>query len=229
MALTFFIILIYIIMIFIEISIISLKVTGMSREKARFQVISLLTSTGFTTRESELITQHPIRRKIAERIMIFKYIGGIIGTATLFNVYVDVVAQRITWNDFFIWLFMLSAIFAILKNKWILRNIDVFVERQLIRQSKENKKRYDSPSLLESEDFGIVDIVLEQGSYLVGLRIKDAGLKTKYIQVLQIGKGDKRYPFPKPEYVFEEGDRLTMYGKLDAIKSLVINDIEDAS
>ena len=226
MALTYFIILLYIIIIFMEIFIISLKITGMSREKARFQVISLLSSTGFTTRESELITQHPIRRKIAERIMIFKYFGSIIGTATLFNVYVVMVKEQIKIMDVAIWLIMLSTIFAILKNKWIVSKIDTFVEHSLVKQSRENKRRYNSKALLESEDFGIVDVVLDQGSYLAGLRIKDSGLKTKSIAVIQIGKGDKHYPFPKHDYIFEAGDKLTIYGKLDAIKSLVMSDVE---
>jgi len=229
MALTYFIILIYIVMIFIEVSIISLKITGMSREKARFQVISLLTSTGFTTRESELITQHPIRRKIAERIMIFKYFASIIGTATLFNVYVELLKEQIKTIDIVIWLIMLSAIFGILKNKWIILRIDTFVERSLVKQARENKRRYNSQALLDSEDFGIVDVVLDQGNYLVGLRIKDSGLKSKFIQVLQIGKGDKNYPFPKPEYIFEDGDKLTIYGKMDEVKNLVMSDVEDVS
>jgi len=229
LALTYFIILLYIIIIFMEIFIISLKITGMSRDKARFQVISLLSSTGFTTRESELITQHPIRRKIAERIMIFKYFGSIIGTATLFNVYVEMVKEQIKLMDVAIWLILLSAIFAVLKNKWIISKIDIFVEHSLVKESRENKRRYNSKTLLESEDFGIVDVVLDQGNYLVGLRIKDSGLKTKYIQVLQISKGDKHYAFPKPEYIFEAGDKLTIYGKLDEVKNLVINDFEDVS
>ncbi|MBP3967169.1 hypothetical protein I8J30_31320, partial [Paenibacillus sp. DLE-14] len=48
----------------VEISAILMRATGLNRDISRFQVISLLTSTGYTTKESELISNHPIRRRI---------------------------------------------------------------------------------------------------------------------------------------------------------------------
>ena len=51
----------------VEILAIVFRITGLDSQKARFQVISILTHTGFTTRESELIAQHPLRRKAGER------------------------------------------------------------------------------------------------------------------------------------------------------------------
>ena len=44
---------------------IALEATGMQRAKARFQALSALTCTGFTTTEAESIVEHPKRRKIA--------------------------------------------------------------------------------------------------------------------------------------------------------------------
>lgn len=227
MWITFFILLIYIMVIFIEISIISLKLTGLPMDKARFQVISLLTSTGFTTKESELITQHPVRRKIAERIMIFKYFGGIVGTATLFNIYTTWVMKKIEMIDIVIWIVLLTIIFAVIKSNWILSQVDYFIEIQLTRQSERNKARIDSENLWVRNDFGIVDVVLDENSYLVGTRLKDSNLKKSYIQILQIDKGDRHYPFPKPEITFSVGDKLTIYGNLNNIKELIMNSIEN--
>jgi len=42
----------------------ALGATGMQRIKARFQALSSITGTGFTTRESESIVNHPKRRQI---------------------------------------------------------------------------------------------------------------------------------------------------------------------
>lgn len=229
MAITYFIFAIYIILIFIEIFIISMKVTGLPRDKARFQVISLLTSTGFTTRESELITQHPTRRKIAERIMIFKYFAGIIGTATLFNAFINSVAKKTEIFDVVIWIALLSVIFIIMGNRWIINKIDSFVEYQLMKQSEAYKKRFKSKNLWTTEEFGIVDIVLSEASYLIGIKLKDSGLKSNFIQVLQVDKGDMHYPFPKADYVFEVGDRLTIYGNLSNIKMLIMDDYANDS
>ncbi len=43
--------------------------TGLPERKARFQVISILTNTGFTTGESEVITSSRRRRRLASRMM----------------------------------------------------------------------------------------------------------------------------------------------------------------
>ena len=43
---------------------VALEATGMERARARFQAMSALTGTGFTTREAENIVGHPRRRLI---------------------------------------------------------------------------------------------------------------------------------------------------------------------
>ena len=53
------------------------RITGLTKEKARFQVISMITCAGFTTSESEIITTNRGRRRLAITCMI---------TGTLFNV-----------------------------------------------------------------------------------------------------------------------------------------------
>ena len=40
------------------------RLTGLTAERARFQVTSLLTGTGFTTKESEIIMTSPRRRRL---------------------------------------------------------------------------------------------------------------------------------------------------------------------
>ena len=42
----------------------ALMLTGVSRELARFQSRSAFTGVGYTTKESESITTHPVRRQI---------------------------------------------------------------------------------------------------------------------------------------------------------------------
>ncbi|MBQ6427870.1 MAG: hypothetical protein IJK03_03765, partial [Oscillospiraceae bacterium] len=58
-----FIILIY--WIITELFTILFRFTGLPDERARFQVISLLTGCGYTTRESELFISNRSRRRLA--------------------------------------------------------------------------------------------------------------------------------------------------------------------
>ena len=56
-----------------EIFTILFRLTGLPEKKARFQAVSLLTTSGFTTGESELIMKVTLRRKIARAAMILGY------------------------------------------------------------------------------------------------------------------------------------------------------------
>ena len=47
-----------------------MRLTGLPDNVARFQSLSAMTGTGFTTRESELIVNYPIRRRVLMTLMI---------------------------------------------------------------------------------------------------------------------------------------------------------------
>lgn len=53
----------------------ALEATGMERTKARFQALSAITGTGFTTREAESIVDHPKRRRIATWLILLGNMG----------------------------------------------------------------------------------------------------------------------------------------------------------
>ena len=56
---------------------IALEATGMPRTKARFQVLSAITGTGFTTSEAESVVNHPKRRRIATWLIFIGNTGVI--------------------------------------------------------------------------------------------------------------------------------------------------------
>jgi len=62
------------------------RITGLPDEKARFQVVSLLTGCGFTTRESEMILSTKERRNLARMTMLFGYVFNISIVSVLINV-----------------------------------------------------------------------------------------------------------------------------------------------
>ncbi|MFB6249567.1 MAG: hypothetical protein ABEL97_13455 [Salinibacter sp.] len=47
--------------------------TGLSQEAARFQTRSIITGTGFTTREAEHIVDHPVRRRISLTLSVVNW------------------------------------------------------------------------------------------------------------------------------------------------------------
>ena len=65
------------------------RLTGLPDDRARFQVLSLLTGTGFTTRESELILGSRRRRRLARVTMLFGYVFNVTIVSALVNVFLS--------------------------------------------------------------------------------------------------------------------------------------------
>lgn len=68
-----------------RIATVALMFTGLSKDAARFQSRSAFTGAGFTTSESELIVQHPVRRRIIMVLMFLGNAGLITVIATLMS------------------------------------------------------------------------------------------------------------------------------------------------
>lgn len=65
------------------------RFSGLPDEKARFQVLSLLTGTGFTTRESEMILSNRRRRRLARVTILFGYVFNLTIITTFINVFLS--------------------------------------------------------------------------------------------------------------------------------------------
>lgn len=65
------------------------RFTGLPDEKARFQVMSLLTGTGFTTRESEMILISRRRRRLGRATILFGYVFNITIITAFINIFVS--------------------------------------------------------------------------------------------------------------------------------------------
>lgn len=59
----------------VRISAVTMRLTGLPENVARFQCVSALTGTGFTTSESEMIVNYPVRRRILAILMIVGNLG----------------------------------------------------------------------------------------------------------------------------------------------------------
>ena len=55
------IVVVFVSVMIIKVAAVALQLTGLDKPTANFQALSALTGTGFTTREAELVTNHPMR------------------------------------------------------------------------------------------------------------------------------------------------------------------------
>ncbi|MGL5066809.1 MAG: TrkA C-terminal domain-containing protein [Sarcina sp.] len=213
-----FLIFLTIFMIVINFFAILFRLTGIPMHKARFQVISLLTSTGYTTKESELIAQHPVRRKIASWLMIFSYLSTAIFISFIIKIIShglnNVKSMSITAG---LVVGFALVVFLIVRSS-IPERIELWIERIILNSKRWHSMHEDKIiNVLHRKGYGISEIYVGKSNYLVGKSIIDSGLKDLEIQVLSIDRGDTLINFPSPHYTFEVTDRVTVYGNIKNI------------
>ena len=210
-----FIICVIVFLIIIDVFAILFRLTGMSREKARFQVISLLTSTGYTTKESELITQHPTRRKLASALMITSYVS----TLTLISFLVNMLSKRLI-NVKSLSAIVLFLICAVMFFKSpILETLEDIIEHIVEKSTlwKKSNPKYLN-FITKHKGYSICEVYLSENSDLIGKSIVESKLSSIEIKVLSIDQGHELINFPTPDYIFEEHDKLMVYGNTKNIR-----------
>ena len=125
-SLILFVLFIIVYIVISDIITILFRLTGMTEEKARFQVISLLTNSGFTTRESEAVVSSKLRRRLARATMLFGYAFTVTIVSTTVNFFMTM--DRTELDSLLILLPILAA---------------VLVAFHLIRRSSFVKTRFD--------------------------------------------------------------------------------------
>ncbi len=68
--------------------------------------------------------------------------------------------------------------------------------------------------------YGVADIVVRDGSDLVGQAIGDSSLRDLDVSVLMVQKNGHVHPNPRRDHILEVNDRLTCFGHLDSMRAL---------
>ena len=165
LELVYFLALLAILFFIIEIVTVIFKITGLNEKKARYQVISIITHTGFTTRESELVTQHPLRRKIASYLMILSYVAQVTLISILFRLLQP--GSGAGFDLVIIFIVLIVTIIFFTRNKYVISKLDNLLEKYILRQMKVNRKYRTIDEVLKlNEDFAVSEIILEEKSPL---------------------------------------------------------------
>ena len=210
-----------------EIFTILFRLTGLPEKKARFQAVSLLTTSGFTTSESELIMKTTLRRKVARSAMILGYTFS----AAFISIFVSLIitlgtdGNKETTEDLWIVVLTLVAIlivFIILTKIKLVKDLfDKFVTKISYRMLK-NK----SDNILTVIDKYSTDIIAEIYLAFVPELFIDKNLEKSRIKqdfgivVLAVSRKNKIFNSIQKDFVFEKGDVVTLYGDEKSIKEI---------
>ncbi|MEH7180659.1 hypothetical protein [Neobacillus vireti] len=220
-----FFLLIYFIIIttVIEIFVILFRLTDLKLEVSWFQVISLMTGTGFTTGESELILGHPIRRKLATFLILF----GAFSLAVIISSISTILSDDLRTKEILYMAGGVLLVFALLKLK--------SVQTKLSKLFKQDMKQN-----IELDDLPIRDIFMsEKQDLLLNLHIyKESTLFQKQISevihdydelefvVLFILRGELKLRKNIYHTQIHEGDQILIFGDKNVISKLLKKDIK---
>ena len=197
------------------------RLTGLPADKARFQVISLLTGTGFTTRESEMILSSRRRRRLARGTMLFGYVFNITIVSAFINVFISMKVVQVGPQlfGFLIPLGTAALIFVFMRVPKIHAWGDSLL-RRLADRVFDRQETFNAVLLIDnigSESIAQVTVRHIPEEYR-GRSLAETGLRaeTGILVMLVERRGGKPEP-AKAETVFEPGDKLTVFGDYGTI------------
>lgn len=202
------------------------RLTGMTEERARFQVISLLTNSGFTTQESEAVVNLKIRRRLAKGTMLFGYSFTVTILSTTVNVFMTMSDSELsTVIVLFPVLLIILCIFYYLRRSTFLKSkFDKWIETIGYR-------------IMFGKDANQVILVEEYGSMVVAhiylhtvpeiLRdttLADSGIMSVHkLMIMMVKSPDKDAMQANGTTVLQPKDTIIVLGKRSTIREIFEN------
>lgn len=202
-----------------------LKLTGMSYDVARFQARSAFTGTGFTTTESEMIINHPVRRKIIGSLMVTGNIGFISFVSSLVISFLGASPEESSskWYLVLRISIMLGGVFILFlvaRSHWVDRLIQFFIERALKRWTHLNVQDYESLLNLSGE-YSVFQYQIHENSWLADRTLETLQIINEGVLVLGVKRFDGYYVgAPQRDTMLYKEDEVVFYGKERVIRDL---------
>lgn len=200
----------------------ALMFTGLSREAARFQARSAFSGVGYTTRESENIVNHPVRRRIVMILMLLGNIGiATVIASIMLSVSSSVEASAIDrlWTLGYLVLGF-AFLFYFFSSRFVERQMNKVIAWALIQFTDLEVRDYDA--LLQLADgFAVTEFLVDAKHWMAGGNLKDLRLSDEGILILGIHRSGSNYQgVPRALDTIEAGDTIILYGNLENIKRL---------
>ena len=214
-----FIILIY--WVITELFTFLFRFTGLPIEKARFQVISLLTGTGFTTRESEIILASRRQRRLARVTMLFGYAFNVTIVSAFINVIISMSDSQAEHRivGLLIPLGTVAMIFACMRVPAIHASGENTL-RRLADRVFDRKETFNAVLLVDyigSESIAQVTLRHIPEEYKEKTLAETSLRADTGILVMLVERNGSK-PMPaQADTVFETGDKLTVFGNYKTI------------
>ena len=225
-------------MFMIEIFSVAFKLTGLATNKLKFQVASLFTSAGFTTAESELITNDDRRRRIAVTCMYTGHIFSVVIMGLVINVFISIWAtvntnpEQVSFTEWYFIVFYVSLGLFLLVSFIKIPPINKRFQRLLENVAINASKRRRNTNIVTAIDYygrsAVVEIILNRiPDFMNEVTLFEMELTKKYsFIILSIKRGSRRVIVSK-DTMLVKGDVLVAYGLINDIRAAFVDSLGD--
>ena len=197
----------------------ALEMTGISRDTARFQALSAFFGVGFTTTESELVVNRPVRRRIIRDLIV-------VGNLGILSIIASAVASIVAAHpsevpgQLGIIVGVLALLFLSGRVPFVIRIVDWVVRTTLERSGAVRALDYEK-LLRIRQGFSVSEIAVEANGWLDGRRLAELRARDEGLNVIAIVNPDGQYQgMPRGTTELQAGQTLIVYGPDAAIQSL---------
>lgn len=208
------------------------RITGMPKNKAIFQVISLLTNSGYTTSESEIVVSNRFRRRLAIACMITGYVFSVIIISLIVNLLTHLNQNQINTSFRIVLLaFSFFSLFLIIANIPFIKNhfnkiIEDLATKLITRKNKENiitiLDVYGKSAIAEIYLNSTPEIIKEK-------TLAQSNLKANYNLNIMMIKRKNRIIEVTADTIIQTRDLIVVFGEQQTIKDLFSNVEKDNS
>ncbi|MHC4733913.1 MAG: TrkA C-terminal domain-containing protein, partial [Planctomycetota bacterium] len=210
MNLVLFITVLIVSFIIVRIGAIAFQLTGIEWSLAKFQALSCFTATGFTTKESELITSDLRRRRIATVLIVFGHAGFVTMIATFANSLrpraeadkLDVPFSAFTISDKVLpWINLIIIVAAIyityklFSNTTFARRLTNVLRNRIIKKEMIKSVSFEELAVATG-GYGVSRIKIREDNPILGKALSESELRKDDITVLAIVRADRTLPNP---------------------------------
>ena len=200
----------------------ALMMTGLSWDTASFQSYSAFFGVGFTTKEAEMVVNHPVRRRIIRDLIFAGNIGLTSGLATLIVTVLQGdkhVNPLLIVGSLIIGILLLMLLFRV---GWLQKIIDRNIQRALEKAGLVRALDYELLLRIQA-GFCVSEIEILPDTCLAGRMLKESRPAEWGVLIMAIAReGQVMAGIPGPRTVVQAGDVLTAYGQEDDLKKILL-------
>jgi hypothetical protein len=208
-------------MVIVRVGAVALSKTGLSMDISRFQAQSAYMGVGFTTKESETIMEHPLRRRIV-RILMMVGSAGI--STTIVTLVITFTQNKSEGPSFVLQLAYTVLGLAVIILLWRLKPVDRVVSRWVhyLLSKSTALDIHDYEELLKTQNgYAVAQVLVEDDGWLAGLSLREANLTAEGLVILNITRsGGSVLGTPTSRTHIQPGDRLLCYGRDEDLAGL---------